>query len=461
LAIPSIQLRPSIARQKYPIRYWIFLAYGVGVPNFVRFDATGKTHDFGLFNPTSISTIVLTMTCAFLLAAVTLLGRRAILARKIRFNALLWIVLLVNLFIASVLQPASPNRPTSATDLPLSLYRLGEWVLGFLLLLSLYTREERDRTIDLMIRLIGSICWINIAMVWFFLPLIPSLVYATPDDIAGGAHARLGGALIHPVHLSVLAGVGFFYALFFMQGRKRFLACFIAAATLALTYARSEQIVFLLALFTYIIVLSRNLVMRLMGFSAIAVTAVIGLVFQGSIIEYLARGHGTRNITTLSERTDVWAASWKAIKIRPFIGYGFIAGVKQALHDQWNATNWVPPHAHSEFIQATVSGGFLAGIIVTALYVRAVWLAVRAARQGIKQTFILIVLLQITTMAFIMPLITVQFSRLACLFMICFVTLAAEATSSVKVRQAQTIYAPTTPELEWVSSTRQSSTAGL
>jgi len=239
-----------------------------------------------------------------------------------------------------------------------------------------------------------------------------------------------------------------------MQGRKRLLACFIAAVTLGLTYARSEQIIFLMALFTYIIVLSRSVVMRLMGFFAIAMTAVIGLVFQGSILEYLARGQGTRNITTLSERTDVWEACFKAFKMRPFIGYGFIAGVKQAIQDHWNATNWTPPHAHSEFIQALVSGGIVAGLIVAALYVRAIWLAVRATRQGVKQTFLLIVLLQIATMALIMPLITVQFGRLASLFVICFVALAAEAKSGVKVREPRQIYAPAIPDLEWMKSSR-------
>lgn len=443
------QLLPSMAQKKYPIRYWIFLAYAVGVPNFVRFDASGKTHDFGLFNPTSISTIALTMTCAFLLAAVTVTGRRALFQRKISYHAGLWIPLFIIFVIASLLQPRSPMHPPVATDLPLSLYRLGEWALGFILLLSLYSREEPDRCTDLTIRLIGSICWINIAIVWIALPIVPSLVYASPDDISTATHARLGGALIHPVHLSVLAGVGFFYALFFMSGRKRAFACFLAAATLAMTYARSEQLVFLLTLFAYVIVLSRSLVLRLMGFAAIGFTTVIALAFQNTILEYLARGQGTRNITTLSERTDVWNACWKAFVLRPFIGYGFIAGVKQALKDQWNATNWVPPHAHSEFIQALVSGGILAGLLVAAIYIRVLWLAIRNASLGVKQTYLLIVLLQITTMAFIMPLVTVQYSRLGSLFIISFVAVVAEARAPVKLKQK--LYVPSMQDLQWES----------
>jgi hypothetical protein len=60
-------IQPSLAQKRYPIRYWIFVAYAVGVPNFVKFDGSGRTHEFGLFNPTSISTIILTLSCAFLL----------------------------------------------------------------------------------------------------------------------------------------------------------------------------------------------------------------------------------------------------------------------------------------------------------------------------------------------------------------------------------------------------------
>ncbi|HMH14254.1 MAG TPA: O-antigen ligase family protein [Edaphobacter sp.] len=441
-------IRPSLAQKKYPIRYWSFVAYAVGVPNFVRFDASGRTHQFGLFNPTSISTIILTLTCAFLLASVTILGRRRILLRRVDFSAWLWIALLINLTIASVLQPNSSNRPPVASDLPLSLYRLAEWVLGFAMLLSLYTREDEDRAIDLIVRLIGAVCWVNIAIVWMALPIVPSLVYAEPGDIAGG-HARLGGALIHPVHLSVLAGVAFFHALLFFQGRKRFFCCFIAVVTLLLTYSRSEQIVFLIALFTYLMILSRKLLLRMLGSLAICTIAAGAIVFQGKILDYLERGQGMRNITTLSERTDVWKASFRAFWLRPYIGYGYIAGVKQALHDQWNATNWIPPHSHSEVIQALVSGGILAGLLILALYFRVLFVAFRSARQSVKHTFLLIVLIQIVTMSIIMPLVTVQFGRLSALFLMCFVGLVADVKMPARVRQTRMARVASLPTLQW------------
>jgi O-antigen ligase len=441
-------IQPSLARKRYPLRYWIFVVYAVGVPGFMRFDSSGRTHDLGLFNPQSLSTIAMTLTCAFLFASVTLLSRRRLFLRRVDFGMWLWVALLLVFVVASVLQPNNNSGPPAASDLPLSLYRLGEWVLGLVMLLSLYTSEDEDRATDLIIRLIGWVCWTYIALVWAVLPIAPSLVYAAAEDIGSG-HARLGGIFIHPVHLSVLAGVAFFYSLFFFQGRKKLFGCIITALTLMLTYARSEQIVFLIALFAYLMVFSRKFVLRMLGASAICTFAAGAIVFQEKILDYLERGQGMRNITTLSERTDVWNASFKAFWLRPYIGYGYIAGVKHAIKDHWNATNWVPPHSHSEFIQALVSGGILAGILIVAIYLRVLVAALRNVRLGVKNMFLLVVVLQIVTMAFIMPLVTVQFSRLSAIFLLSFVGLVADVRAPAKVKQTRVARVPAIPTLQW------------
>ncbi len=427
------------------------MAYAIGVPGFMRFDSSGRTHEFGLFNPSSLSTIALTLTCAFLFASVTLLSHRRILLRRVDFCMWLWIALLVIFIIASILQPNSDSGPPAASDLPLSLYRLGEWVLGFVMLLSLYTREDEDRAIDLIIRLIGSVCWTYIGLVWTALLVAPSLAFGSLEDMGeiGEGRARLGGIFIHPVHLAVLAGVAFFYALFFFRGRKRLFCCSITVLTLLMTYSRSEQIVFLIALFAYLMVFSRKFVLRMLGASAICSFAAAAIVFQGKVIDYLERGQGMRNVTTLSERTDVWTASFKAFWLRPYIGYGYIAGVKQAIKDHWSATNWVPPHSHNEYVQALVSGGILAGVLILVIYARVLWVALRNAHRSIKHTFLLIVVLQIATMAVIMPLVTVQFSRLSVIFILSFVGLVADAKAPARVRQTRIAQVPSIPTLQW------------
>jgi len=444
-------IRPSLARKRYPLRYWLFVVYAVGIPGFMRFDSSGRTHDLGLFNPSSLSTIALTLACAFLFASVSILSHRRIALRRVDFCMWLWIALLIIFIIASILQPNNNSGPPAASDLPLSLYRLGEWVLGFVMLLSLYTSEDEDRAIDLIVRLIGTVCWAYIGLVWMMLPIAPSLVYASPDALAEGGHARLGGIFIHPVHLSVLAGVGFFYALFFFQGRKRILCCAISLLTLIMAYSRSEQIVFLIALFAYLMIFSRKFVLRMFGLSAICTLAAAGVVFQGKVLDYLERGQGMRNVTTLSERTDVWNASFDAFWLRPYIGYGFIAGVKHAIKDHWNATNWVPPQAHNDFVQALVSGGILAGLLLLAIYARVLWVAFRNSRRSIKHTFLLMAVLQISTMAMIMPVVTVQFSRLGVIFIMSFVGLLADAKAPARLRQTTKARVSAIPTLQWRS----------
>jgi len=426
------------------------VAYAVGVPNFIKFDNTGLTHKVGLFNISSISAILLALITGFLIAVMTLLNRQRLLLRKIDVSAGLWILLLLDLLIASILQPKSQTVPFKATDLPLSIYRLGEWVLAFSVLLSLYTREAVESATDLIIRLISLVCWVNIAFVWLMLPIYPSLVYGSSGDTSVG-YARLGGSMLHPVHLSVLAGIAFFHAISFMRGPKRIAACTLAFVTLLLTYARSELIVFLAILIIYALILSRSVLLRYSGLLTGAAVVALGVVFHEAVLKYLERGQGARNIATLSERTMVWHASFLAIDKRPLIGYGFIAGGKNALRDHWNSTNWVPPHAHSEFIQALLSGGIPAAALVVAIYGTALWYGIRGARQGVKQVFLLIVLIQITLMAIIMPLITLQFSKVSGIFLLAFVGVVAAQKAQIAKEVKQAEEPESLPLLGWVS----------
>jgi O-antigen ligase len=431
----SAILMPPLTRRFYPLRYWIFAAYLIGVPNFIRFDNTGLTHTQGLFNVTSLSFIALSLITGFFFAVMTLLNRHRIVQREVNVESWLWVLLWITFLVASVLQPASRLTPYKPTDLLLSVYRLGEWILAFTLLLSLYTREPAERGTDLIIRLMSSVCWFNVILVWIALPFLPSLVYASPGDATEG-YPRLGGMFIHPVHLSVLAGVAFFHGLIFMRGPKRFAACSFAFVTVVLTYARSELAVVMLGAVIYALFLSRSVLLRYATVVSGIAIAIVGGVFSERLIRYLERGQGSRNLTTLSERTMVWKASFMAIDRRPWIGYGYIAGAKNALKDHWNSTNWVPPHAHNELIQGVLSGGILAGMLILAIYGRAWWAVWRGGR-GPKQVFLLIVLLQVTIMAFIMPLISLQFSKVSGLFLLTFFGLVA--AQPVKVRKKHSL----------------------
>jgi len=429
----SATVMPSLVQRFYPLRYWILVAYLVGLPNFLRFDNTGRTHSLGLFNITSISCIALTLITGFCFAVITLLNRHRVAQRRVDVNASLWILLWIVFMVASILQPPSLLTPYRPTDLLLSLYRLGEWILVFTLLVSVYTREPAERGTDLIIRLISTVCWFNVLLVWIALPILPSLVYASSED-ATGTYPRLGGMFINPVQLSVLAGIAFFHGLMFMRGPKCFAACGLALVTVVLTYARSELAVVLVGTIVYVIFFSRSVLLRYATVLCGVAIGVVGAIFNERLLKYLERGQGTRNLTTLSERTMVWQACFPAIDRRPWIGYGFIAGAKNVLKDHWNATNWVPPHAHNELIQGVLSGGIVAGILILAIYGR-VWYAALRSEHGPKQVFLVIVLLQISLIAVISPQISSQYAKVGAIFLLTYFGLVAAQTEKATAKQ--------------------------
>ena len=417
-------LQPSTVQKRYPLRYWLLVIYCVGLPSVVRFDASGRTHDQGLLNPTSLGAILLFLLTASCLALFSLLNRQKLLQRSVRFSASVWLILWANFILATALTPPARLTPAKPTDFPLAMFRLGEFILTFLLLLSVYSREEEERATDMIIRLIGSVCWITIGMVWIALPLVPSLVYGEADDITT-AHARLGGAFVNPVYLSVLAGIGFFYALFFLRAKQKVFCCGLAFVTLMLTYARSEQLLFFIALFAYLVLFSRSTILRWMGFLSVFSVAAMAAAFHERVLTYLERGHGLRSVVTLSERTDVWKASMEAFWLHPYLGYGYIIGVKNAIKDHWNATNWIPPHSHNEFVQALVTGGVLAGLLTVWIYGRVLWSALRQFSRDAQHLFLVIALIQLIGMGFITPLLSGIRTQLSSLFLVIYVGVVA------------------------------------
>ena len=410
----------SYVQRVFPLRYWLFVAYAMGVPTFINFDSTNRTHEYGLFNAWSIATMLLTFTTAFVFITITLLSRAKIIARKVYFSGWAWGSLLIVFLIASSFEPAFHTQPDTRTDLYISIYRLAEWVLAFLLLLSIYSREPIENSANLMASLLARLCWAYIAIVWLTLPIAPHLAYSVgPSDLAG-SHARLGGILIHPDLLATLAGIACFHALLQLSGAMRVIAFGIAFLTNFLTYSRSGEAFLLFALALYVIFFGHGLIRLLGGISG---TLILGtaVLYANRIVDYLARGNGLNNIATLSDRTYVWNDAVTAIRLRPLQGYGFMGGAKNALKEHWKYSHWVPPHTHNELLQALLSGGILAAILVICLFVNAIWCSIRISRVGSTYVFFLFALVQLTLFSILVPLITTQFGVMAAAFIISFI----------------------------------------
>jgi O-antigen ligase len=385
--------RGSSVQHTHPLLYWVTIAYIVGVPNFLEFDVTGRTHEFGLFNVTSISRIALTLLTAYVLVINLALGRGPIFPRKVKISTGVWIALLLWCTIATILQPASRLSPSLPTDLPLSFFRLGEWVLAFVLFLALYAREPAEDATALIVELIGRCSWIIILMVWVALPLFPHLIYGSDEP---GSPAALGGVFINPGFLAFESCLAFFYSLFFFRpGLHKWLACFFALITLEMTRSRTSLASFIVAFSCYAIFYSRKSLLRWVTISLVLVSGLIFIGFRHSVMTYVAKGQSAAEIASLDGRTEVWQASVSAIRSRPMLGYGFVIGAKNAIKDHWIYAHWIPPSAHSEFIQALLVGGIPACAMILYVYMAVLWRSLRSARHGAFELFLMLAGLQV------------------------------------------------------------------
>jgi O-antigen ligase len=435
--------REEVVQPNRTLLYWTTLIYAVGVPNFLHFDTTGKTHSNGLFNLTSLSAIAVAMVAAYLLFVLTILRPSLwTTGSSVSFARWLWVPLLLQFFAASTMQPPSRLTPPSPNDLLISSYRIFEWLLLFGLCLALCRGLSREKISSLMIDLIGKCSWIWIAMVWCALPLMPSQVYGESDAM-GGNSSRLGGQFLSPSYLATLAIAGFFYALIFVNHKiLKFAACLLAALTIILAHTRIEQIAFALLLLIYYVLFSRSMVLRVLAIGTLMAGIAGAAIFQDAIIQYVARGQSVKTLATMDDRLAVWQAGIDAGVLRPYLGYGFVVGAKDAIRDHWKQSNWIPPHAHNEFIHAFVTGGIPAAILVACIYGRLLWSALRNIRSGPSFQFLFLLALLFCARALGGANITIQLTRPGAIFILAFFAAVAGGMERSAKKAPQLVLVP-------------------
>lgn len=400
------------ATSRYLLRYWLFIIYAIGVPGFVKFDATGNTHDFGVFNRQSIADIALTLSCLALFFYLTAISRRNVSLRPVRFGRTPWLLLLGLLVVTSL---ASPNDNVS-----ISVYRMCEWVLGYILLVSAYSGAPFLEAPHVAREMIAAICWACLAIVWLALPFFPSLAFSVPVESTGVVQFRLGGYLIHPNGLGVVAGIAFWHAFLFRRSVTRIALCSVALVSLLLTYSRGAWAGFALSIIAYVVVSRRSRV-RIMGVVGLITGIATFLVFSGPVVRLLERGEGQQNLRTLSDRALVWSAAVKAISARPLLGYGYIDGVKHVLPQFTSVSYWSPMHCHNELLQALASGGTLAGLLVLWVYIVGFLNSYRSAKSTLSGGFMFLSVIQLIVFATLTPLLMKPYSQLGAILLICLV----------------------------------------
>lgn len=415
-------------QQRYPVRYWLTLAYLTGLPNFIHFDPTGLTHRAAL-NLSSLSDIGLTALMVVMLVVVTALSKEGLFVRKFKFHGLMWIVLLLGLTLSTILQPDPRFYPAKATDSLISLYRLGQCVLGFLLIVSLYSRAEEDEAPGMLTQFIARMCWANLITIWVMVPIVPSLAYVSEDG-TGATIARLGGIAIHPSMIALEAAVAFLHSFLILRGSRRVIGCVFSLLSLALTYTRSTEVVCLLVFLLYVIFLSRSSSIRWLGVGTVLLAVCVGAVFHNKVETYMLRGQREADASSANGRTIIWDVAIQAWADHPILGYGYISGPKNAIRDNWRQAHWLPPHAHNEFLQALLTGGVFSGGLIIWLYAYITWKGYRRARYDEHTMFFFLVWLILVFISVVSTNITTGFGKPGVFFLGCFLVLVAEARRS-------------------------------
>lgn len=357
-----------------------------GFQDFVN-STTGQVKEHSLLSPQALAHIGLSLSCGAALFLITFSTGKAIKTRPLKANFLPLILLLCVMAVASVLSPQD--------NLALSFFRLGEWVLVVLLFISIYTREPSASVQALIIDLIGKICWFNIAIIWLFAAFAPSLALNFVDEVSGAIQFRLGGVVIHPIRLGVLATIAFWQVFLFGRRRWRIPACTVALLTLLLSYSRIAWIGFSLSLVLYVFA-RKGTLLRVTTLMAGGVSLLLLYSFPGRLASFISRGEGTSNLATLSDRTRIWTMAHEIILKRPWIGYGYMDGVTQALAKSHVLTWQVPRHCQNEYLQAVASGGICAGILLALIYLYA-WKFTFTNRHRSSVGFLLlVVMIQVT-----------------------------------------------------------------
>jgi O-antigen ligase len=394
--------------------YWLLLIVTVNVPGFTAFDASGKTKDFGLFNPQSISHILLTLLVGGA-AFVFFVTRQSPAAIRLVRMRLTLVLVLYAVFLCTAL-------PWPPKDVALSIYRIAEWGLGIALVVGLFASSP-ERTDKLTSELLYRIAAAIIVIVAIVAVISPELALQSIDGDTGFLTFRFGGSVYPPNTVGTLAGIALYYVILFKRGWPRLFLIGFFGAALVFTYSRGALIAFV---FSYFIVgiLFGTLLTRMLNIMAAFAACAIGLVYQDKVVSVLSRGGSTGSLTAASGRLMIWLAGWKMFLVHPFRGWGFISGIRRHIQDYYTNSTFAPQHLHNELLQAIVSGGILTGIILILIFSVALIRGFRHVRASLWQQFILCATIQVIFHAVEGPVFSAEFLPIGAVALICVTSLA-------------------------------------
>jgi hypothetical protein len=407
--------------------YLLFIAFAVNVPGVMAFDQTGLTHNEGLFNLQSASRIVLAALVGMAFFACVCVGKRVRIAQAFTRRSTVAFGLMYALFLASCF--------LNASGIAVALFRIFEWLLLLLIIEAWSQRiapEERPYAVT---RAFFVICAVSFAMVAVGLIVAPKLALTSLSNDEAGFEFRLGGSVIHPNRLGVLAGIALWYFILFKRHLTRVFGVALCSTVLVLTYSRTAIAGVMLTGPAFAIFGSVRQRMRALAVCVVAIA--VALASEDKIWTFLQRGQGSENLQSASERVAVWGAGLNMLRERPLVGFGYISGVKEQLSHAVTTLWWIPPHAHNELLQTAVSAGIFCAVLLLIIY----WQIARriiALPKSPLRTFLLLTFVQLAAYAMQGPVLSYEMSSLGAMLLALYLCIPPKAKLQARMIQTRT-----------------------
>lgn len=250
---------------------------------------------------------------------------------------------------------------------------LGLWVLAVVLASALTPRQgAMVLAAALAAAMVLSLALLAVAPAWAL----------TPMD--NGRVLRLSGIFASPNNLGRAAALVLLLALLLLPGQRRaaawpwLLAAALGAAGLWLSDNRGSMAALAAAL--AVVLLGRRPLAAL-ALAAVALAAGLLLAAAPWALEALgllvSRSGRLDELSTLTGRTEIWAASWRLIEQAPWLGHGY-ASSRELLPAAWDdGWGWTTTSAHNLWLQAWLTTGALGLALVLAAQLAWLWQALR------------------------------------------------------------------------------------
>ncbi len=390
-----------------------------GMPGILHFDKTGVTHQFGLFNLQSFSRIAIYSSIGMIVFLFFIGIEKLRVNRDTISNFKLPFIYYSLAILISV-------PMLKGTDFILSGYFIFEWTV-FFILFYLYLNEQNIYSLSMAIQDIILLIWLKIITLLIILPIFPSIGIFFEQNLG---IIRLGGYFVGPNVLGTLVALLASYYYFYYRGPnyKKYGIFIFAVLILFATNSRGALLSFILA-FSFSLIGSKKGLNHLILFYFGGIVAAIMVTY----IDYLMRGLDMSNLITLSERVPLWGKYAFEFPNSPFIGFGFIAGVKN-LGIIIPKIHWVAPHAHNDLIQSIMSGGIVMGVLTFGVYVSLYRKCYKSPLTGNSQLLMKNWFIILIGYAMLTPIINWKLFAISGIFWILFITLRIENNNADLVR---------------------------